>query len=302
MSRPPTVIANAFEMVKVRRAGAYFAGLCALWLISGGWGAVAAEPVDLALLVAVDVSDSIDRREARLQRDGYIAALKDPAVLAAIRSGGQRRIALSYVEWAGFGHYKVVVDWRLVGGAADAQAFAAALARAPVGSRRRTSISDAILKSMNHLANNPHPAARRIIDISGDGPNNHGPLVTIARDRAVAAGITINGLPIRPNPSETETHGAILDIDLYYQDCVVGGPGAFVVLANGFDDFAEAVRRKFILEIAGGPPRLRPDLAAVSGAGGGWGNVRMLAAAATERPSCNIGEWLWFNAPVMPRR
>lgn len=279
-------------MVKVRRLGAVFAGLCALWLITGGWAPVtAAEPVDLALLVAVDVSDSIDTREARLQRDGYIAALSDPAVLAAIRSGGRRRIALSYVEWAGFGHYKVVVDWRLVGGAADAQAFAAALAQAPVGSRRRTSISDAILKSMHHLAKNPHPAARRIIDISGDGPNNHGPLVTIARDRAVAAGITVNGLPIRPNPSETETHGAILDIDLYYQDCVVGGPGAFVVLANGFGDFAEAVRRKFILEIAATPA-----------AGTGWGKARILPAAAPERPSCNIGEWLWFSAPVTPRR
>jgi hypothetical protein len=286
-------------MVKVRRLGAHFGGLCALWLFSAGWAA-AAEPVDLALLVAVDVSDSIDGREARLQRNGYIAALNDPAVLAAIRSGGRRRIALSYVEWAGFGHYKVVVDWRVVGSAADAQAFAAALARVPVESRRRTSISDAIVKSIAQLAKNPHPATRRIIDISGDGPNNYGPLVTIARDRAVAAGITINGLPIRPNPSETETHGAILDIDLYYQDCVVGGPGAFVVLANGFDDFAHAVRRKFILEIAGGAPP-QPGLAADPG-GGAWDRVRWRLAAATDRPTCNIGEWLWFSTPATPRR
>ncbi len=252
--------------------------------------ALAAEPVDLALLVAVDVSDSIDRREARLQRDGYIAALNDPAVLRAIRSGGRQRIALSYAEWAGFGHYDVVVDWRVIGSAAQAREFAAALQRAPIGSRRRTSISEAILKSLAHFARNPHPAVRRIIDISGDGPNNQGPLVTIARDQAVAAGITVNGLPIRPNPSETETHGAILDIDLYYQDCVVGGPGAFVVLAKGFDDFANAVRRKFILEIAGEIPDRRRGLAQIR------------KAAAVERPACNIGEWLWFSTPATPRR
>lgn len=285
-------------MVKGRRSATILAGLCALWLYTAPVAPAAAEPVDLALLVAVDVSDSIDAREARLQRDGYIAALNDPAVLAAIRAGGHRRIALSYVEWAGFGHYEVVVDWRVIGGAADAEAFAAALARAPADSRRRTSISDAILKSIDHLKKNPHPSVRRIIDISGDGPNNYGPLVTIARDRAVAAGITVNGLPIRPNPSETETHGAILDIDLYYQDCVVGGPGAFVVPANGFDDFAEAVRRKFILEIAGLPPHPDRGLAAAPGAGG----AHILPAAVSERPACNIGEWLWFSAPATPRR
>ena len=141
---------------------------------------------------------------------------------------------------------------------------------------------------MAHHAKNPFPATRQITDISGDGPNNNGPLVTTARDRAVAAGIVVNGLAIRPQESETETHGAILDIDLYYQDCVIGGPGAFIVLADGFDAFAEAVRRKFIREIAARPATLvRAGIHFVQSA---------------ERPACNIGEWLWFSTPATPQR
>ena len=244
-------------------------------------------PVDLELVLAVDVSDSIDRNEARLQRNGYIAALTDPAIVAAIRGGPLGRIALSYVEYAGNGHYKVVVDWVAIDGPDAARAFAARLAAAPIETQLRTSISDAILLSLPRFSANGFAGTRRIIDVSGDGPNNSGALVTGARDAAVAAGVTVNGLPILPQPGETETHGAIRELDLYYEDCVIGGIGAFIVIAEGYETFADAIRRKLIREIAG-TTAPRPTI---------------LSAAARQqrdRPPCNIGEWLWFSAPRVP--
>lgn len=241
--------------------------------------------VDLELVLAVDVSDSIDPAEARLQREGYIAALADPAIGDAIGRGPLGRIALTYAEYAGLGHYRVVVDWTMIDGAGGARAFAARLAAAALDTRPRTSIGDAIMLSLARFAGNGFDGARRIIDISGDGPNNFGAPVAAARDTAVAAGVTINGLPILPQPGETETHGAIRELDLYYEDCVIGGPGAFIVIAEGYAAFADAIRRKLIREIAGTG---RPDA-----------RFRRVAAS-RDRPSCNIGEWLWFNAPAQP--
>ncbi len=242
----------------------------------------AARPVDLELVLAVDVSDSIDPAEARLQRDGYIAALTDPAVLDAVRHGPLGRIAVTYAEYAGFGHYRVVVDWAVIDGAESARAFAALLAAATLDTRRRTSIGDAIMLSLARFGDNGYDGTRRIVDISGDAPNNYGVPVTAARDAAVAAGVTVNGLPILPQPGEIETHGAIRALDLYYEDCVIGGPGAFIVVAEGYAAFAQAIRRKLIREIAGvAPARIH----------------RAAARAEPDRPPCNIGEWLWFNAP-----
>jgi hypothetical protein len=239
----------------------------------------ARQAVDLELILAVDVSGSIDPMEAELQRQGYLRALVDPEVLRAIKSGVSGRIALTYVEWAGMGHYKTVVDWNVVDGAESAKAFAARLGAQPVESAHRTSLSGAIDRSVPMFAANAFDGARRIIDISGDGANNFGRLVTEARDAAVKEGITINGLPILTN-----TAGGMYptppDLDLFFRDCVIGGPGAFYVVAHGFDDFARAVRKKLIIEIAGAAPE------------------RVWRAAAEERregPPCNIGELRWMN-------
>ena len=247
--------------------------------VSGGFAARAETPVDLELLFAVDVSDSIDRREARLQRNGYIAALTDPAVLRAAAGGPLGRIAISYVEWAGAGHYRVLVDWTVLDGPESGRAIAERLAAAPLAVSPRTSISAAVARSVRRFEGNGFTGTRRIIDVSGDGPNNQGVLVTEARDDAVAAGVTINALAILPDPNEPEDRGGLRTLDLYYEDCLIGGAGAFVLVAEGRAAFAEAIRRKLIMEIAG--------IEAPA--------VRLQRVAGRERPSCNIGEWMWFG-------
>lgn len=240
--------------------------------------AAAEQAVDLELALAVDVSGSIDAEEAQLQRDGYVAAFRDPQVIHAIESGMLGRIAVAYYEWAGFTHVRVIVGWTLVEDAATAHAFAAQLALEAPLTVRRTSISTAIEFAVPFFEDNGFDAARHVVDVSGDGANNSGDLVNNARDRAVAAGVTINGLPImngRPGPFGWPP---IPDLDLYYEHCVIGGPGAFLVVANGFDEFAEAVRRKLILEIAGRTPRDGPRI------------VPAQVTAERIPPPCDIGE------------
>jgi hypothetical protein len=237
------------------------------------------QPVDLELILAVDVSGSIDPGEAELQRQGYMRALLDPEVVRAIKSGPSGKIALVYVEWAGLGHHKTVVDWSIIDGAEAAKAFTNRLGAQPIESAHRTSLSEAIDRSVPMFAANAFEGARRIIDISGDGANNYGRLVTEARDAAVKEGIVINGLPILAN-----TAGGIYptppDLDLFFRDCVIGGPGAFYVVAHGFDDFARAVRKKLIIEIAGATPPER---------------VWRAAEDKREGPPCNIGELRWMS-------
>jgi hypothetical protein len=242
--------------------------------------ATAGEAVDLELVLAVDVSGSVDPEEARLQREGYLRALNDPGVIKAIEGAPLGRIAATYVEWAGVGHYKVVVDWRIIDGAASAKAFADALRQAPIERAHRTSISDAILFSLPHFDANDFDGTRRIIDISGDGANNYGKIVSEARDIAVAAGVTINGLPILSGQANS-FYPTTPDLDLYFRDCVIGGPGAFYVVANGFEDFARAVRRKLILEVANVVPRKER-----------W---RIWRASRPETVPCTIGEFRWLT-------
>ena len=216
---------------------------------------LAKTPVDLVLALGVDVSRSVDYNEGLLQRQGYIDAFRDPQVIQAIGSGMLGRIAVGYYEWAGDGLNKVVQDWTLIEDAASANAFADALTRQAPVPERRTSISGAIAFGLAWLGQNDFEGTRRVIDISGDGPNNSGDLVVPVRDRAVAAGVTINGLPIMD--MGTGGYGGrynIANLDLYYRDCVIGGPGAFIVVARNFADFSRAVRRKLILEIADAPP------------------------------------------------
>jgi len=220
--------------------------------------AAADTPVDLELVLAVDVSLSINVAEARLQREGYIQAFRDPEVIRAIRSGILGRIAVAYVEWAGMLQRRVVVGWTLIDGEKMAESFITALQQSAPGSARRTSISSAIDFAVPLFSDNGFEGTRRVIDVSGDGPNNAGDFVDRARDRAVAAGITVNGLPILDDSGNSYSWYNIPNLDLYYRDCVIGGPGAFLVVAKDFGDFARAVRRKLILEIARSEPRLTP--------------------------------------------
>ena len=236
--------------------------------------ASAKTPVDLELVLAVDVSGSIDEEEARLQRDGYVAAIADPRVVAAIRGGMLGRIAVTYFEWAGEGWQSPVMDWRMIHDQASARAFTAELAEMQINAGPWTSISSAIDFAVPRFAENDYDGTRRVIDISGDGANNTGRPAPAARDDAVRRGVIINGLPI-VNERMNMSRRPIANLDLYYRNCVIGGPGAFIVVAHDFRDFARAIRRKLILEIAGIPAPPRPLL---------------IPAAARIAPPCNIGE------------
>jgi len=239
--------------------------------------AFARDRVDVNLVLAVDVSWSMDRDEKRVQRDGYVAAFRDPEVISAIREGGWGAIGVTYVEWAGTGLGQVLVPWRRVGEAASANAFADELAAAPIGRLTRTSISSAMEISRALLLSSPYAGARRVVDISGDGTNNQGPPVHETRDKLVREGIVINGLPVmfkRTNPSGFP---AVEHLDVYYQDCVIGGPGAFIVTVTETSQFPAAIRRKLLLEIASTQPRIIPaQLQRVEGA-----------------TDCLIGEKMW---------
>ena len=210
-------------------------------------------PVDLELVLAVDVSGSIDAEEARQQREGYVAALADRAVVDAIQSNFHRKIAVTYMEWASGDFQKVVIDWSLIQDMRSAEDFAARLAAAPRRSARWTSISSAIDAAVPMFDGNGYAGERLVIDISGDGPNNRGRPVRFARDDAVAKGIVINGLPIlndRPQPFDMPTP-VELDLTGYYIEQVIGGPGSFVLPAQDFLDFRSAILTKLIREIAG---------------------------------------------------
>jgi hypothetical protein len=241
-------------MVGSFRRLAYAVGT-AMALLSGG--ATAQTPVDLELVLAIDVSGSIDAEEAKLQRDGYMQAFLDPMVMRAIQSGERRAIAVAYVEWASYNQRRIVVDWTMIKDESSSRAFVDELARNPPIIGMSTSISGAIEYGLAMFGKG-FKGQRRVIDISGDGPNNSGGMVTFARDRAIASGVTINGLPVlndRPNRMNFPT---LPDLDLYYEGCVIGGPGAFVVVAQDFVNFAQAIRQKLILEIAGRVPDQGP--------------------------------------------
>lgn len=207
------------------------------------------EPVDVLLVLAVDVSRSIDEDEARLQREGYRNAVSDPRVVEVIRRGMIGAVGLAYVEWAGFEYQRLVLPWTRIANQADADAWSSALAEAPRASLSWTSISGAIDFSRRTLAEAPFEGTRRVIDVSADGVNNSGRPAELARDEAVAQGIIINGLPII---NDRPTFGRMpqIPLDQYFQQSVIGGVGAFMIVAEDFDAFGTAVRRKLIREIA----------------------------------------------------
>lgn len=211
--------------------------------------AVATE-VDLELVLLVDVSHSMTERELEIQRQGYAAALQSEEVFEAVQTGPLQRIALTYVEWAGT--QEIIVDWTLIQTRTDLQAFAHILTTRFDLSIRRTSISEALVFAAQTLERNAFEGLRRVIDVSGDGPNNKGRPVLLAREAVLDKSIIINGLPIMAQ-DEFVSWWDIEDLDLYYEACVTGGPGSFVIPVSDWQDFEEAVRRKLVLEIASAP-------------------------------------------------
>lgn len=234
-----------------RLLGALAVVLSGLWLCSPG--ARAETEVDVALVLAVDVSRSMDPDEQELQRQGFMEAFRSPQVHDAIRNGMVGRIIVTYVEWSGVEYQNVIVPWSVIEGPEGAMKFADGLSNTPIGRTRRTSISGAIDFGVKLLEQTGVEPIRRVIDISGDGPNSSGRGVAAARDEAVAKGITINGLPImlkRPSGFGDMEH-----LDLYYKNCVIGGEGSFIVPVRERQHFADAIRTKIIREIAALPTR-----------------------------------------------
>jgi Protein of unknown function (DUF1194) len=233
-------------------------------------------PVDVELVIAVDVSYSMDPEEQALQREGYIMALTSREFMHALRQGAHGKIAITYFEWAGQYDQKIIMPWRLIEGPESADAVANEIAAAPYRRASRTSIAGALTFAKPLFDSSGYRGLRRVIDVSGDGANNAGPLIVPTRDDVLAAGITINGLPImlkRPNPGTMD----IEDLDVYYEDCVIGGPGAFVVPIRERQQFVEATRTKLVLEISSREPEPR------------------IVPASAEKPriSCTVGEKMW---------
>ena len=232
---------------------------CLIGAVAGPTAA-RAETVDLLLVLAADVSRSVDEEEFNLQRKGYAQAMTDPRVLRAISGGRHHAIAITFIEWSGAADQNVVVDWTLVRDEEGAAGVAATMLSAPRSFLGRTSISAAIDFAMQRLAAAPDRADKRVIDVSGDVTNNAGRSLTEARDEAVAAGVTINGLAIvntRSSPGYAFHAQPPGGLPKYYEENVIGGPGAFLIHLDNFDSFADAITRKLVSEIAGTPPDSR---------------------------------------------
>jgi hypothetical protein len=232
--------------------------------------------VDVELIIAVDVSYSMDPDEQALQREGYIVGLTSPEFLNALKQGIHGRIAITYFEWAGERDQKIILPWRVIDGAATARAIADEIAAAPYRRSYRTSISGALRYAAPLFGAAEYRGIRRVIDVSGDGANNQGPPVTVIRDELLERGITINGLPIilkRPMNMNMDLE----NLDIYYEDCVTGGPGSFVIPIKEREKFKEATRTKLVLEIAGRQPEAKI----------------VPASSAQPRVSCLIGEKMW---------
>jgi hypothetical protein len=232
--------------------------------------------VDLELVIAVDISYSMDMDELAVQREGYAQAIVSKEFLQAIKSGPNSKVAVTYFEWSASSDQKIIIPWRVIDGPESADAVANEIMKMPVRRGSRTSISGAINFAMPLFDENPYRRLRRVIDISGDGPNNNGEPVAGPRDVALAKGIVINGLPIMVKERSYSTMD-IDNLDWYYEDCVIGGRGSFVVSINDRDKFKEAIRAKLILEVAGRTPEHRI----------------VLTAEKEPRVPCLIGEKMW---------
>ena len=232
--------------------------------------------VDVELVLAVDVSYSMDLDELAVQREGYAQAIVSKEFLQALKSLPNGKISVTYFEWAASSDQKIIIPWRVIDGPETADAVADEILKTPIRRASRTSISGAIYFALPLFEANPYRGLRQVIDISGDGPNNNGAPIIPARDAALAKGITINGLPIMVKEPSLSTMD-IENLDWYYEDCVIGGPGSFVVAIKDREKFKEAIRTKLLLEVAG----LTPD--------------RSVFPVADRQPrvSCMIGEKIW---------
>lgn len=232
--------------------------------------------VDIELILAVDVSYSMDLDELAVQREGYAEAIQSKEFLQALKALPNGKVAVTYFEWAASNDQKIIIPWRLIDGPESADAVADEILKTPVRRASRTSISGAIYFAMPLFDQDPYHGLRRVIDISGDGPNNNGAPVVGARDEALSKGITINGLPIMVKEPTYSTMD-IDNLDYYYEDCVIGGPGSFVVSIKDREKFKEAIRTKLLMEVAGRTPQRR-----------------IIPVAEKEpRVSCLIGEKIW---------
>lgn len=232
--------------------------------------------VDVELVLAVDVSYSMDIDELTVQREGYAQAIVSKEFLQALKAGPTGKVAVTYFEWAASTDQKVIIPWRIIDGPESADAVAAEILKTPVRRASRTSISGAINFAMPLFEQNQYHGIRRVIDISGDGPNNNGMPVTVARDAALEKGVVINGLPIMVKEPSYSTMD-IENLDYYYEDCVIGGPGSFVVPIKNREKFREAIHTKLVMEVAGRVP-----------------DRRVVPAAGKEpRVNCLIGEKIW---------
>lgn len=236
----------------MRRRTALVGTVAATMAGGGTRPAGAATEVDLQLVLAVDVSRSIDEVEAELQRRGYIEALTHDKVMDAVLSGEHRRIALNYLEWAGTHYQTVVIDWTLIDSRQALRRFAEKLAEAPRQSQSWTAVGAALAFSAQRFENSGYVSKRRVIDISGDGRTNDGPPAELVRDKLVGQGIVINGLPVMMNRTNFGRPPDTL-LDKYYEENVIGGPGSFLIVASTFEDFGKAVRNKLIREISARP-------------------------------------------------
>jgi hypothetical protein len=239
--------------------------------------------VDVELVLAVDVSYSMDMDELAIQREGYAQAIVSKEFLQALKALPNGKISVTYFEWAASSDQKIIIPWRVIDGPETADAVAEEILKTPIRRASRTSISGAIYFAMPLFDENPYRGLRRVIDISGDGPNNNGAPVVGARDIALSKGITINGLPIMVKEPSYSTMD-IENLDYYYEDCVIGGPGSFVVAIKDREKFKEAIRTKLLLEVAGRTPE-RPVVPVAEKA----------VIEKEPRVSCLIGEKIWSD-------
>ena len=235
-----------------------------------------ANAVDVQLILAVDVSYSMDMDELAIQREGYAQAIVSKDFLQALKTGPHGKVAVTYFEWAASSDQKIIIPWRVIDGPESADAVSAEIMKTPIRRASRTSISGAIYFAMPLFDESPYRGLRRVIDISGDGPNNNGAPVTIARDEALSKGIIINGLPIMVKEPSYSTMD-IDNLDYYYEDCVIGGPGSFVLSIKDREKFKEAIRTKLLMEVAGRMPE----------------KVPVAEKDKEPRVSCMIGEKIW---------
>jgi hypothetical protein len=269
-------------------------GICAAVAAGIAAPVFAAEQVDLELVITTDVSYSVDDMEARMQREGAVTAFRSREVVEAIKAGSLGKIAVAYIDFSNANASRVVVDWQVVHDKASAEAFADAIAIARKTDGVQTSIASGIEMAARMIEDNDFEGMKKVIDVSGDGPNNEGRRVDQVRDEIVAKGMIINGLPIVTEADKFDVY-YLPDLDKYYAGCVIGGPGAFIQVANGFADLARALRRKLVLEISDASKPMGDPLFVKAAAGA---RQPHLGPKTVYERGCDIGERMRFGGAI----